>query len=230
MIRVGWLCACLCHNISMDARTPVKKKGCLSFNFFTSCGGFAVGIPLLLLAIYFCLWGLGGVLIIADRLQPADAIVVLSGGSNERIKYAAKLYHDGLGQYLILTETGIRYPGDPTAATGYAINLALDQGFPEVVILTPETVVDSTSDEAKTVRNTAEASGFSKLIVVTDPYHTFRTRLIFQTIFHNSGIKIMVHPSSEKWYDSSTWFLSRNGWTTTLSEYVKTIGFLLGIR
>ena len=167
----------------MEDKSIKKGSGCLPLKLFAGCGGVVVGIPLILFVLYIFLWGVGGVLVIADRLKPANAIVVLSGGSNERIKYAARLYHDGLGEYLILTETGIRYPGNPTAATGYAIDLAIDQGIPEEVILTPETIVDSTADEARTVRATAEASDFTRLIVVTDPYHTFRTRLIFQTIF-----------------------------------------------
>jgi uncharacterized SAM-binding protein YcdF (DUF218 family) len=220
----------MCHNVDMSTteKTP-PRHGCL-VKSITGCGSLVIGIPLLLLALFIGLWGLGGILIIADKLQPADAVVVLSGGDNDRIKYAAQLYRDGFGRYLILTETGISYPGNPKPATVRAIELAMDQGVPEEVILAPEAVVDSTADEARTVRNTAEASDFTKLIVVTDPYHTFRTRLIFRTIFRGSGIKVMVHPVSGHWYESSTWFLSREGWSTTVSEYIKTIGFLLGIR
>jgi uncharacterized SAM-binding protein YcdF (DUF218 family) len=170
------------------------------------------------------------VLVVADRLRPADAIVVLSGGSIERIKYAASLYRDGMGQYLILTETGISYPGNPKVATQQARELAMDQGVPEEVILAPEVVVDSTVDEAEVIKETAEASDFKRLIVVTDPYHTFRTRLIFNSIFKRTGITIMVHPTSTHWYDSSTWFFSLEGWKTTFAEYIKTIGFFAGIR
>jgi uncharacterized SAM-binding protein YcdF (DUF218 family) len=214
----------------METKSSRNRSGCFPSKLFAGCGWIAVGIPLVLLVIYIVLWGMGGVLIIADRLQPADAIVVLSGGSNERIKYAANLYRDGLGEYLILTETGISYPGNPKVATQYARELAIDQGIPEEYILAPETVVDSTVDEAQIVRSTAESSDFSRLIVVTDPYHTFRTRLIFQSVFRDSGIKIMVHPASGHWYDSSTWFLSRSGWNTTMLEYIKIIGFIFGLR
>ncbi len=200
------------------------------FNPYTGCGSLALLIPLLLLVLFLGLWGLGGVLIVADHLERANAIVVLSGGDTERIKYAAKLYRDGYGEYFILTETGIRYPGNPTTATQMAIDLANDQGVPENVILSPEVVVNSTADEAQTVRKTAEASDFTSLIIVTDPYHTFRTRLIFRSVFRGSGIKIMVHPVSNHWYDSITWFLSLDGWYTTLSEYIKSFGFIVGVR
>jgi uncharacterized SAM-binding protein YcdF (DUF218 family) len=213
----------------MTARKNQSRPGCLGKSL-AGCGGLVIGIPLLLLIAFIGLWGLGGILVVADRLESADAIVVLSGGDDERVKSAAQMYKDGFGRYLILTETGISYPGNPKPATARAIDLAIDQGVPEDMILTPEVVVSSTADEARTVRHTAEASDFTRLIVVTDPYHTFRTRLIFRWIFRGSGIKIMVHPTSGHWYDSFNWFLSLDGWKTTLSEYVKTAGFLLGFR
>jgi uncharacterized SAM-binding protein YcdF (DUF218 family) len=196
--------------------------------YITGCGGLVVSIPLLLLALFVGLWGLGGILIVADRLERADAIVVLSGGSNDRIMYATQLYREGYADYLVLTETGISYPGNPTVATQYARDLAMDQGVPEELILASDVVVSSTKDEAQTVLKTAKASGFTRLIVVTDPYHTFRTRLIFRSVFRDSGIKIMVHPISGHWYDSATWFLTPTGWRDTLFEYFKTIGFYLG--
>jgi uncharacterized SAM-binding protein YcdF (DUF218 family) len=219
----------ICHNCVMTSSMKEPRKGCLGKSAL-SCGGLVIGIPLLILIVLIGLWGLGGILIVADGLQSSDAIVVLSGGDNERVKYAANLYRNGFGRYLILTETGISYPGNPKPATARAIDLAVDQGVPEELILAPEVVVNSTADEAQTVRNTAEASDFTSLIVVTDPYHTFRTRLIFRWIFRGSGIKIMVHPTSAHWYDSLTWFLSFDGWRTTLSEYIKTVGFLIGFR
>jgi uncharacterized SAM-binding protein YcdF (DUF218 family) len=180
-------------------------------------------------AFLISLWGMGGMLIVADRLERADAIVVLSGGgSNDRILYATRLYREGYAKYLILTETGIRYPGDPTVATQYARELAMDQGVPEDYILAPEVVVSSTKDEAQTVLKTSKASDFTRLIVVTDPYHTYRTRLIFRSVFRGSGIKVMVHPISGHWYESATWFLTPAGWRNTLFEYFKIIGFYLG--
>ncbi len=66
-----------------------SRKGCLGKSAI-SCGSLVIGIPLLILIFFIGLWGLGGILIVADRLQSSDAIVVLSGGDNERVKYAAK--------------------------------------------------------------------------------------------------------------------------------------------
>jgi uncharacterized SAM-binding protein YcdF (DUF218 family) len=213
----------------MNKQNPKQAKGCFTKSI-AGCGSLVIAIPVLFVLLFIGLWAMGGILIVADPLEQADAIVVLSGGSTDRIKYAARLHREGYGQYLIITETGIRYPGDPKAASQYAIDLAMDQGVPEELILSSETRVSSTADEARIAREISETSGFTRLIVVTDSYHTFRTRLIFRSIFRGSGIKIMVRPASGHWYESSTWFMSRDGWQTTLSEYIKTIGFLLGIQ
>jgi uncharacterized SAM-binding protein YcdF (DUF218 family) len=72
--------------------------------------------------------------------------------------------------------------------------------------------------------------GFNSMIVVTDPYHSFRTRLIFREVFRGSGKSIRVRPSSGHWYRSTTWWLSAQGWEATLTEYIKLAGFLVGFR
>lgn len=211
----------------MESIEKTKSHGC-ALKSIAGCGGLVIAIPLLLFVVFIGLWSLGGILIVADKIEHADALVVLSGGDNERVRYAAQLYRDGFGEYLILTETGISYPGNPKDSLEMARDLAVHKGVPKGRILTPNTVVNSTADEARVTLETAKNKGFSSLIIVTDPYHSFRTRLIFRTIFRGSGIKILVRPVTGHWYDSATWFLSVDGWKTTLLEYIKTFGFFLG--
>jgi uncharacterized SAM-binding protein YcdF (DUF218 family) len=227
-MRNPWDSIKLCHNGEMKTIENEKGRGSW-LKSISQRHPKIFSVLLALLVLFITLWSMGGMLVVADRLERADAIVVLSGGgSNDRILYATRLYQEGYAEYLVLTETGIKYPGDPTVATQYARDLAMDQGVPEEYILAPEVVVSSTKDEAQTVLKTAQASDFTRLIVVTDPYHTFRTRLIFRSVFRDSGIKIIVHPISGHWYDSATWFLTPAGWRDTLFEYFKTIGFYLG--
>src|SRR5512137_1286738 len=127
----------LCHNGEMKTTKNGKSRG----NWFKSISrpqAKVLSILLALLVLFIALWSMGGMLVVADRLERADTIVVLSGGgSNDRILYATQLYREGYAEYLILTETGIRYPGDPTVATQYARDLAMDQGVPEEYILAP---------------------------------------------------------------------------------------------
>jgi uncharacterized SAM-binding protein YcdF (DUF218 family) len=67
------------------------------------------------------------------------------------------------------------------------------------------------------------------VIVVTDPFHTQRTRMIFREVFDGSGRSVRVHPVPGHWYRSGTWFLSVAGWGNTLREYAKMTGYMLGL-
>jgi uncharacterized SAM-binding protein YcdF (DUF218 family) len=67
-------------------------------------------------------------------------------------------------------------------------------------------------------------------MIITDPYHTFRTRLIFRQVFEGSEVDISVRPVREHWYRSNTWWASLEGWQVTILEYGKLAVHLVGIR
>jgi uncharacterized SAM-binding protein YcdF (DUF218 family) len=177
---------------------------------------------------YLFLRGLGAFLIYGDRLVKSDAVAVLGGGEDQRVIEAVKLIRQKYGAWLILTR-----PGQDTAAVNPASleyrQVALQNGLgPDQILVTSQTA-DSTYEEARTIRQLMEQRNFKSVIVVTDPFHTERTRLIFRGEFAGSGITVRVHPLPGHWYRSGTWFLSRAGWGQTIREYVKMAGYLLGI-
>ena len=202
-------------------------KGCLY-----AIGGIP-GLFALLLSvlagIYFLLWGLGGILIIADPIQPADTIVLLSGGGIERMDEAVRLYKDHFAKTFILTDP---FTGIPETGPNY---IALQQqeaqslGIPANAILVTPVHPNSTSGEVGELRQFMEKNSFHSCIIVTDPYHTFRTRLITHDVFRGSSIKVMVRPVRAYWYQSQTWWMSKRGWITTISEYAKIASYLANI-
>ena len=180
-----------------------------------------------LAALYLVLRLAGAVLIIADPLEKADAVVVLSGG-NERLPEAARLMRERYGEWLVLTETGEIRPGvfgsDDLRAEANSL------GIPSSSILITERTVTSTRDEAVAVLPLMQERNLGSCIVVTDPFHTLRTRVIFRDIFRGSGKEIIVSPVPASWYRSRDWFLSARGWQYTLQEYFKLTLYLLGFR
>lgn len=74
-----------------------------------------------------------------------------------------------------------------------------------------------------------EKHQYQSVIVVTEPYHTQRARMIFRDVFRGSGKVVCVHPVLSHWYRSGTWFLSLDGWQLTINEYVKMAGYLTGL-
>mgnify|MGYP000982336167 FL=1 len=177
---------------------------------------------------YGLLWGAGAFLIVSDPVKRSDAVVLLSGGGVERAREAAKIYRDGnVGGMFILTETGYRADGERNSHVLYW--QVVYAGVPAEYIITTQGRSSSTADEALAVRQTMEKLGLKSCIVVTDPYHTMRTRLIFRQALRGSDIRVRVHPASGHWYRADRWFLSWRGWQTTLLEYAKLAAYLVGV-
>jgi len=211
--------------------TPVNpsapKGGCLR----AAGGALSLGVVVLIVlaVIEAVLVGAGGLLIAADPLEKADAVAVLSGGGNVRLEEGARLYEDGYAQYIILTETGA------TLSDGSAYNMVLklelmDRGIPNGAILETEKHAQTTIEEAQALRKLLVEKNFKTCIIVTDPYHTFRTRQIFKTAFQSRDIRIIVRPARGHWYRATTWYLSSRGWKTTLLEYAKLLNFYLQLN
>lgn len=201
---------------------PVRgARGC------TSLLVGAVGLLAALVLIYIGLRAAGAFLITGDRLKEADAVVVLGGGEEHRAKEAVRLVQEQYGKWLIITEPGELEPGQGLGSQFVRME-AIANGLSPFVILVTEQTADNTFQEAQSVLQLMEQHGFQSIIVVTDPFHTQRTRLIFQNVFQGSDRTARVYPVQGHWYRSNTWFLSLNGWKTTLNEYVRLFAFLLG--
>jgi uncharacterized SAM-binding protein YcdF (DUF218 family) len=210
----------------------IKKKSCVQscLGIFTS--GFVVLAFVILLAVggYLFLRGSGAFLIVADELENANAIVVLSGGDETRMSEALSLYEEGYANIIILTETGRELENlDVLHSFDMRIQL-MNNGVPSGNILITDHIVGSTVDEAVAVKNLLANRQMNSAIIVTDPYHTKRTSIIFREIFADSPIKLMIRPVASSWYNSRSWFLSPRGWQFTFLEYLKLAGYYLGIH
>lgn len=187
------------------------------------------GLTILIILIAALLFGLpllargiGGLLIVADPLKKADAAVALSGDKGERIQEAARLYDQGYVRTLYLTNV------DAVTVRNMESD-ANDLGFPYKKIFVTEAVVSNTVEEAKAVRKLAEKRQATSLIVITDPFHTLRTRIIFRDQFRGSGINVQVRPVRDHWYRSNTWWKTAEGREYTWQEYVKIFLYQFGI-
>ena len=213
---------------SAEVERKDQKFSCA--RLVTSLGGCLVGLVILVSGLYMALRAAGAYLIVADELVPARAIVVLSGGTETRMNAALRLYEEGYGSIIVLTETGGKL-GDTDQLYSFDMRIQLmNNGVPSGNILITETQVSSTIDEARAVRETLTNQGYPSAIIVTDPYHTRRTRMVFREAFADSPIEIYIRPAGNSWYNSRTWFLSPRGWQFTILEYVKLIGYQLGIN
>lgn len=196
------------------------------------CG--PLGLVLLFLlpfVFYLVLWGMGGILIVGDSLQKSDVVVLLGGGDALRMQEAVTIYQDKLAGMIILTETGETDPKTGIPYSQLQKEEMMSLGVPAGGIEFTDEHGNSTYEEAYAVRKLLTQSGrVTSAIIVTDPYHTLRTRLIFRDVFRETNIRISVRPVRSHWYRSTTWWQSREGWQFTLSEYAKVFAFFVGLR
>lgn len=139
---------------------------------------------------------IGAPLMVKDPLRKADAVVVLSGGwenkdrlsrsTLERYKYGMKLYQKGYGHYIIFS--GGNMKGEPSEAERMA-EMALNDGFPNETLII-EGNSESTWENTLFVKKILLERQLETVILVTSPYHTLRAK----TMFKDKGIDVTAAP------------------------------------
>lgn len=169
--------------------------------------------------IWAGLVGAGSFLIVKDRVKPVDAIVVLSGDEGERVNEAIKWYKKGYGNYFVITKTHTEYIGEGRTYSEKLQRLAIDSGVPADSIFITDGEASSTIEEAQAVRILANQRNINSILVVTAPYHTRRTQLIFKREFQDTEMKVFVQAVEDSWYKPINWYLRAEGWRQTFTEY-----------
>ena len=200
-------------NQSIDTKEKPKRKGCLWF--------LLVLLVILVIATPFILRAIGEKLTEADPLEPANMAVALSGDEGDRVKEAALLLRDGYVDGIIITYTS-KEARDALIAD--AVHKEISGGK---IYVTYAKVTD-TVEEAKAVKDITGDHTWDSLIVITDPFHVLRTRIIFRDVFENTGISIQVRPVPDHWYQADSWWKTRKGVIFTFEEYTKIILYRFG--
>jgi uncharacterized SAM-binding protein YcdF (DUF218 family) len=200
------------QNSNKDSiKNGLKGCGCLIFGL--------VSILTIGVLTYASLVAIGALLIVSDPIEPVDAVVVLSGGEGDRLALALEMHQMGYARYLVITDT-------TPEANQQLIRDAKAGGFVEGDIILTTLQVESTVDEAIAVRELALYRAWDGVMVVTDPFHSFRTRFIFRQELRGSGIEVYVRPLEGHWFRSPTWFIHPEGWHFVFLEVVKFIYYL----
>jgi uncharacterized SAM-binding protein YcdF (DUF218 family) len=197
-------------NLSQPKKSRSILRGCLIF--------FMV-IFLVLIAIWVSLVGAASYLNVGDRVKPVDAIVVLSGDEGDRVLEAVKWYNQSYGKYFVITKTHTEDIGEGRTYSETLMRIAMEEGVPADSMLFTEGEASSTLEEARAIKLLAQQRNIESILVITAPYHTRRTMIIFDREFSDTKINVLVHPVEESWYRLLTWYLSSDGWRQTLAEY-----------
>lgn len=164
------------------------------------------------------LTAVGRFLVVQDRLDRADVIIVLSGGrGDERVRQAAELYRQGYAP-LVLLSGGEEMAGIsvPEMLRRQALALGIP---PDALLSEPDST--STAEQARFLRPLLEPRGIRRAIIVTSSYHTRRTRRLFRRAFAGSGIDLRVYPVQRDVFNPDGWWMRERDVETLVIEYIK---------
>jgi uncharacterized SAM-binding protein YcdF (DUF218 family) len=137
-------------------------------------------LPLAMLAVAWLV--ATGVLFVWPSTDPpgrADAVVVLSGGRDQRLDPALRLMRQHVAPVLVIS--GAAY--DPKWKKARALCARGATGF-RVVCFDPKPY--STRGEARGIARLAAQHGWRTVDVVTSRYHVFRARMIIGRCYHGT--------------------------------------------
>ena len=158
-----------------------------------------------------------GLFSVHNATPGANALVVLGGGIETRFPQALKLYRQGYADKILLTDLRPYTCGIPDfdcsqRKIAYAQRDYFEPGAPVIVVPSRNgTGAVSTFDEAWDLLIYSQRNGYSRLIIVTDEFHTRRALYAFRKVFKGSGVTVEAMGAPNAVFDAQNWWRSDTG-------------------
>lgn len=129
-----------------------------------------------------------------DDRSPVDAIVVMGAAQFDgrpspqlaaRLDHVLELWPDGVAPLVVTT--GGNQPGDRFTEAESSAAYLVDRGVPADAIL-QEDAGSTTYESLEAVAMMLEELGLNDVVIVTDPYHALRSRLIAEDVGLNATL------------------------------------------
>jgi uncharacterized SAM-binding protein YcdF (DUF218 family) len=197
-------------------------------------------IALLLLAVLMFLFKtfhepilqlFGSFLIHEDKLEPADAIVVLSGSAFERGNKGSELIEQGYAKKVLcpggnIDHTYLILIGDSIYESDATRKKILLNGIADSLVIAIHEGT-STIDEAIGIRSYCFKNNIHSLIVVSSYFHTARVNRVYKKVFSNSGIKIIIRGANSVYFDEKYWWKDEYGLLNFNNEVIKSLYYFI---
>ena len=187
-----------------------KRRVALVFLVLAICGLSAyIGRPLYLPF-------LGEFLVCADPLEKADAIVILAGddAAGSRVIEAVSLWRAGWAEVLMVSDAPIAW-GVTSGELARQQAAVLGISPTQIVAVSNRSpagrglLLDSTLSESRLLLAECQKRNFRTIIVVTSNFHTRRAKRIFDRLFKDAGIRVLIHPSADMSFRVDHWWTRR---------------------
>lgn len=160
--------------------------------------------------------------VVDDRLEKAQAIVVLGGDSvrGDRVRHATELYRQDWAPRIVLSGPALRADfSEGELMQRQAVQL----GVPAAHLIVVPHQATSTLEEALALRAALAQHNFRKVIVVTSNFHTRRARRIFLAVYRPQGTQVLMSAASDVNFDPQRWWQQREGRAILLLELLKSV-------
>jgi uncharacterized SAM-binding protein YcdF (DUF218 family) len=133
----------------------------------------------------------------SDQARPVDAIVVMGAAQYDgepspqlaaRLDHVAELWPQWLAPLVVVT--GGNQPGDRFTEAEASANYLVERGVPADAIV-QETTGRDTYESLQGAADLLAERGLSRVLIVTDPYHSLRSRLTAEDV----GLTAYVSPT-----------------------------------
>jgi len=182
----------------VEARRPVRDRSRRRRPLLRRTLLVTLFVVLVLLGYYVVsllqVWSTGK----SDQGRPVDAIVVLGAAQYDgepspqlaaRLDHVAELWPRELAPVVVTTGGG--RPGDRFTEAQASASYLAERGVPESAILL-ENAGSTTFESMENVAAELEQRGLDRVLIVTDPYHALRSRLIAE----EAGLEAYVSPTT----------------------------------
>jgi uncharacterized SAM-binding protein YcdF (DUF218 family) len=203
----------------------VRRAGSSRLKYWTIALGL---IAALVLTHGMWLRALGAALIHDDGAMKADLAVVLAGDQwGNRILKAAELVRQGYVPAVLVSGP----PFYEVPESSLAIDLAVRHGYPRTWFIGMPNSGLSTREEARDILSELRRRNVHSFILVTSDYHTARAARIYRATERQmgGGPEFRTVAAPDRYFDSHSWWRSRQGLKTGFMEWSKTLATAVGI-
>jgi len=187
--------------------------------------GLVIAVGLVILVVFHApiLEGMARWLIVQDKLEKADAIVVLAGDSNgERVAQGVELYKKGYAKFILMSGGPVMWKET------YAENMrrqARSLGIPDKDIWV-QAQSESTYEDARFSYSILKERNVKSIILVTSPFHSRRATRTAKRVFGRE-IKIISFPVQKSRSRAEGWWTRHEDTQTIIWELEAMIFYAL---
>lgn len=163
---------------------------------------------------------------VGEQPQPCDYVMLLNGDRDTRPFAVADLYQKGTASRVLITSVGGHQMTHEPPTHEVAMRILAECDVPETHVEFIDSQCDNTFDEAQTLAAFLRTHPRAKFCVVTNSYHTRRSRWVFRHVLGDEMRRVQFVSAPTDFYNAKNWWKHEDGFVAYSAELLK-FGFYL---